>query len=246
MRWALAGALAVAALLLAAPAQGAWLSGIDVSRFQDRIDWARVAADSDVSFAFIQASRGTGRDCSVKPDRCGPDERYDRNYARARAAGIRVGPYHRAFGGGRGKAGIRADARAEAGVFITSVGRLRAGDLLPALDVETPFGTLRPRGLRLWVRTWLERVERKLGARPIIYTNASSWAATGDTTEFALAGHPLWVAQWGVRRPQVPASDWAGESWSVWQYSSTGSIPGISGHVDLDRIRGGLGPLSVR
>lgn len=239
-------AAALAALAVAAPAATAErLEGIDVSRFQNRIDWDLVGGDG-IAFAFVQASRGTGKDCSVKPRRCGPDERYAANVEAARAVGIAVGPYHRAFAGGRGRSGIRADARAEAGVFITSVGRLRPGDLAPALDVETPFDGLRPGKLRLWVRTWLKRVERKLGARPLIYTNTSSWAATGDTTEFALAGHPLWVAQWGVRRPSVPAANWAGESWSVWQYTSSGEVAGIEGHVDRDVLRGGLSALSAR
>ena len=244
--WAGALSAALAICGVSAPGAGAArLEGVDVSRFQKRIDWGLVAGDG-IAFAFVQASRGTGNDCSVKPRRCGPDERYDVNYDAARAAGIAVGPYHRAFAGGRGRDGVKADAKAEAGVFITSVGRLRPGDLAPALDVETPFDGLSPGKLRLWVRTWLMRVERKLGARPIIYTNMSSWSATGDTTEFALAGHPLWVAEWGVRRPSVPAGNWAGESWSVWQYTSSGSVAGIEGKVDRDVLRGGLASLSAR
>jgi GH25 family lysozyme M1 (1,4-beta-N-acetylmuramidase) len=233
------------ALTASATAGAARLEGVDVSRFNERIDWQQVGA-SGIGFAFVQASRGTGNDCAVKPRRCGPDERYEYNYAEARAAGVAVGAYHRAFADGRGRSTTKADAKAEAGVFITAVGRLRGGDLLPALDIETPFGSLDAKGLRLWVRTWLKRVERKLGARPIVYTNTTSWAATGDTTEFALAGHPLWVANWGVRRPSVPASDWAGESWSVWQYTSSGSVAGIDGHVDRNVLRGGLTALSVR
>lgn len=243
-----AGALTAALAICGASAAEAGaerLDGVDVSRFQNRIDWGLVAGDG-ISFAFVQASRGTGNDCSVKPRRCGPDERYDANVEAARAAGVAVGPYHRAFAGGRGREGVKADAKAEAGVFVTSVGRLRPGDLAPALDVETPFEGLTPGKLRLWVRTWLKRVERKLGARPLIYTNTSSWAATGDTTEFALAGHPLWVAEWGVRRPSVPAANWAGESWAVWQYTSSGSVAGIEGHVDRDVLRGGLASLSAR
>ncbi len=86
----------------------------------------------------------------------------------------------------------------------------------------------------------------RLGIKPIIYTNVSSWAATGDTTEFALDGHALWVANWGVSRPAVPAGNWAGESWRVWQYTSDGSVAGIEGRVDRDVLRGGLRSLGVR
>jgi lysozyme len=239
-----------AALLALAPAADAAppnprLPGIDVSRFQGRIDWPTVNA-SDLSFAFAQASRGSGSDCTVKPNRCGYDERYLANYTGAKAEGIRVGPYHRAFVGGDGAAGVKADARAEAKTFLYVVGDLQPGDLRPALDMEEPFGDLSPVELRIWARTWLKRVQRSLGVRPIIYTNTTSWSALGSPTSFARAGHPLWVANWDVSAPSVPAQNWAGRSWRLWQHSSSGSIEGISGRVDLDWLRGGWRGVTVR
>ena len=218
--------------------------GVDVSRFQGKIKWKRVAKTS-VKFAFVQASRGSGFDCATAPDRCGADEFYARNYARARAFGIRVGPYHRAFTNGAQVADVTADAIAEADLFIAQVGALHSGDLRPALDVETPFGGLNATELTTWVRTWLERVEDALGQKPIIYTNNSSWQATGNTTEFALDGNPLWVAHWGVPGPTVPAGLWGGNGWSVWQFSSSGSIRGIKGRVDLDRLSAGFSGIGV-
>jgi GH25 family lysozyme M1 (1,4-beta-N-acetylmuramidase) len=237
--------LALALALLPPGAAAAQrVAGIDVSRFQEEIDWERVG-ETRIRFAFVQASRGSGDDCAVVPDRCGPDGFYAANYRGARAAGIRVGAYHRAFAGGRGVNSARRDARAEAEVFIARVGNLREGDLLPALDVEAPFGDLSKRALRTWVRTWLVRVRRKLGERPIIYTNHSSWQATGDTTKFARAGHHLWVANWGVASPSVPADNWNGQGWSVWQYTSSGRVNGIDGSVDRNRLRVGLDKISV-
>lgn len=239
-------ALAFALLLIVpalAPAKR--VPGIDVSRFQGRIDWQRVA-ETRVRFAFVQASRGRGKDCAVVPDRCGADEYYARNYQNASAAGLRVGAYHRAFASGRGRKSAKRDARAEADLFIEVVGGLGPRDLLPALDVETPFGGLGKRALRGWVRAWLERVREKLGARAFIYTNSSSWHATGDTSTFARAGHPLWVANWGVARPSVPADDWSGQGWTVWQFTSSGSVKGIDGAVDRNWLRGGLRRVSVQ
>jgi GH25 family lysozyme M1 (1,4-beta-N-acetylmuramidase) len=218
--------------------------GIDVSRFQGEINWERVGK-TRVEFAWIQASRGNGNDCAVVPDRCGPDELYAGNYDGARAAGIRVGAYHRAFAGGGGRKATRRDAHREAKVFIDQVGSLRSGDLLPALDVETPFGGLSKKRLRLWIRTWLDRVVRKLGAKPVIYTNVSSWHATGDTKRFARRGHLLWVANWGVESPAVPADNWDGEGWSVWQYTSSGRVRGIKGRVDRNRMRVGWQTVTV-
>lgn len=240
---AVAAGLATLALS-ASPAGAARVQGIDVSRFDNRIDWERVA-DDGVRFAFVQASRGAGDDCAVKPRRCGRDGFYDSNYEGAKAAGVAVGPYHRAFVTGRGRSTLRADARTEAAIFTEEVGRLRGGDLRPALDFETPFADVEPELMRLWVRVWLRRVKADLGSKPVIYTNTSSWAATGNTTEFARAGHPLWVANWHVPQPMVPASNWAGEGWSVWQYANDGSVAGIEGRTDLDVLRGGVRSLSV-
>jgi lysozyme len=216
-----------------------------VSRFQERILWKRVAT-TNVRFAFVQASRGSGGDCAVVPSECGPDGWYAGNYRRARANGIRVGAYHRAFADGATRRQAAADARMEARVFLREVGRLRRGDLRPALDLETPFGELDAPRLRLWIRTWLERVEEQLGVKPIIYTNHSSWQATGDTRRFARLGHPLWVAQWEVRSPLVPADDWAGLGWRVWQFTSSGKVRGIKGRVDRNRLVGGFRGIAVR
>ena len=105
--------------------------------------------------------------------------------------------------------------------------------------METPFSDLNALELRVWARTWLRAVKDAFGVKPIIYTNASSWAALGDPASFAHKGYPLWVANWHVPKPQVPARDWAGESWRIWQHASDGSVDGIEGHVDLDTLRGG-------
>ena len=237
----IACALAVVAAPAFAPAADAGQKqrrvGVDVSRFQGEIKWQRVAR-TRVEFAYIQATRGDGRVCPVVPERCGADEYYAANYEGAKAAGLRVGAYHRAFPRGRGVEGARAHARVEAALFVAQTGPLQRRDLRPALDVETPFGGLDQRELRAWIATWLRRVERALGPRPVIYTNHSSWQATGNTRRFARDGHLLWVANWGVSDPLVPASNWDGRGWEIWQFTSSARVRGISGRVDKNRLRG--------
>lgn len=218
--------------------------GIDVSRFDGKIGWQRVA-DAGIEFAFLQASRGNGRDCTVKPLRCGRDKFYDSNYRRARRAEVRVGPYHRAFVGGDSIAAVRRDAHHESLLFVREVGDLRGGDLRPVLDVEVPFAGLDPRRLRAWIHTWLELVRRRLGVRPMIYTNTSSWQATGNTRWFARIGHRLWVANWEVSAPSVPAGNWNGQGWSIWQFTSSGRVPGVAGRVDMDRLGVAFRKISV-
>jgi GH25 family lysozyme M1 (1,4-beta-N-acetylmuramidase) len=239
-------ALALAAVGLAPASAGAGTKamGIDVSRFQGPIDWPAVAT-SGIRFAFVQASRGSGADCTVKPGQCGPDPLFATNRVAAESNGIRVGAYHRAFAAGGTTADARADAIAEADVFLAGVGSLQSGELVPVLDVETPFSGMTATTLRTWIRVWVKKVNKRLGRKPMIYTNASSWAATGNTREFAKAKYPLWVAEWGVSRPSVPAGNWAGRGYSVWQYSSSGTVSGISGKVDQDRLGKGLAKITV-
>ena len=249
MRRCLPALVAALALLVAVPADAApvpteRVPGIDVSRFQEHINWSKVALDG-VQFAFVQASRGSGSDCTVKPDSCGADGYYDANYIQAKRFGIRVGPYHRAFVGGNGPTRVKADARAEARVFSLSVGDLGGTDLRPVLDMETPFAKLNAFELRLWTRIWLRSVKRRLHVKPIIYTNVTSWNALGNPTWFARHGYSLWVANWNVLTPAVPADNWAGLGWRIWQHSSTGSVDGIRGNVDLDWLRFGWNGVSV-
>ena len=220
------------------PEPGERIRGIDVSRFQGVIDWRRVARTKN-SFAFVQASRGSGADCAVEPTRCGPDEYYVSNYIGATENGLRVGAYHRAFASGESRRKARRDARREARIFLETVetaGGVARGDLRPVLDVETPFVGLNPARLRLWIKVWLRKVRRGTGVKPMIYTNASSWQATGDTQRFARRSHRLWIANFGVEAPAVPAANWGGAGWAVWQFTSTGRVRGISGNVDKNRL----------
>ncbi len=245
-------AAAIAVLLtglLALPAADAAkrkpIKGIDVSRFQGRIAWNQVGK-TKIRFAFLAASRGSGRDCTVVPEECGRDPFYARNYEKAKEAGLRVGAYHRAFAAGPGRDNAKLDARKEANRFIGAVGKVRRNDLRPVLDVEHPFKRLEEQTLRIWIRTWMNRVEKKLGVKPLVYTNSSSWLATGDTTWFANNGYPLWVANFDVPRPSVPAQNWAGKGWTVWQYTSSGRARGIDGAVDRNRLKKGFGKLNPR
>ena len=81
----------------------------------------------------------------------------------------------------------------------------------------------------------------RLGVRGVIYCSPSFWKTyMGDTGWFASNGYTiLWVAHWTTASaPSVPAANWGGKSWTFWQYTSDGTVPGISGRVDLDRYNG--------
>jgi GH25 family lysozyme M1 (1,4-beta-N-acetylmuramidase) len=207
------------------PTPTAWASyseGIDVSHWQGSIDWAKVAA-AGKAFAYLKASEDVDY----------ADPTYATNRARAKANGLFVGAYH--FAQPEATAG---DAVAEADHFVDTA-TPQSGELLPVLDLEQNNG-LGTSALQAWVRDFLERVHERTGVRAAIYVSPSFWSnKMGNTGWFAANGYEvLWIAHWTTAEaPTLPASNWGGRGWTFWQYTSSGTVPGIGGRVDLDRYR---------
>ena len=192
-------------------ANPAGIRGIDVSHYQGTIDWNAVAKAGTV-FTFIKATEGT----------TGSDPNFEVNWNGSHTAGLLRGAYH-FFQPGE-------DPRQQAMNFLKVV-QPTPGDLPPVLDVEAS-GT--PSEIIAGIHTWLTCVDLAVGKTPILYTNPSFWAnlKTSDFGRF-----PLWIAEYGVVAPKVPEG-WS--IWTFWQFSESGSIPGISGYVDFDLFQGTL------
>jgi lysozyme len=216
------GANPAAAHAQVAYARNGTLAGIDVSHWQGKIGWQQVRA-AGVQFAIAKATEG----------RLYVDPRYLRNRARAGKVGVVFGAYHFAR-----PDWARRDAKREADFFVDNA-YLRGRHLLPVLDLETSGG-LSSSALTSWVRSWLARVEARLGVKPMIYTSPAFWKDhLGNTTWFAANGYQfLWVAHWGADSPSVPAKNWNGYGWSLWQLSNCGSVAGVAGCVDVDLYDG--------
>jgi lysozyme len=199
-----------------------WLHGVDVSSWNHVTRWRRVRA-SGQTFVIMKATEG----------RTWVDPKYARNRRRALRAGLVVAAYHFARPDRHAR-----DARIEANHFL-KVARIRAGDIIPVLDLETN-GDLSRRGLIHWTWAWLNRVRRRTGVRAMIYTGSTRWRTEmRNSQRFARAGYPLWLASWTRREsPRVPAHNWAGRGWTFWQHGACGRIPGIKKCVDIDRFRG--------
>jgi lysozyme len=137
------------------------------------------------------------------------------------------------------------DAANEASWFLSHAA-IASGDLVPVLDLEVTNG-LDAAEMTTWAQTWVTHVEAATGVKPIIYTNRNFWTTSmANSTWFAQNGYRLWIANWTTAsQPTLPASDWAGTGWTLWQHSSTGSVAGISGAVDLDRFNGTSLPASL-
>ena len=185
-------------------------SGIDVSRYQDVIDWANVKA-SGVEFAIIKAG---GSDSGRYKDKY-----FETNYANAKAVGLKVGCY---FIHGKGfmtaQAGI-ADAQ-----YFVSLLSGKTFDYPCFSDLEIPTTQTR-NGNTDAVIAFCDYV-RNSGFQTGIY--ASDISGFKDRLDISrLDGYDKWVARYGSSPSYVT-------DYQIWQYSSSGSVPGIKGRVDMD------------
>lgn len=209
--------------------------GVDVSHWQGTIDWNKVV-DSGHVFAFHKATEGATF----------VDNKYTSNRSSAAAASIPFGAYHFARPDGGTADAARIDARAEARHFLATA-TPRPGDLVPVLDLEATGG-LPPARLIAWTRAWLNKVDKELGVKALVYTSPSFWTTNlNDTTVIAELGFPLWIAHYTSKSvPRVPAANWNGRGWAFWQWTSCATVPGISGCADEDRYASGdLSPFTI-
>ncbi len=196
--------------------QGYDVHGLDISHYQDRVDWERLRNatihDQPIRFIFIKATEGV----SII------DENFNENFYQARQNDILRSAYH--------FFSPDVDAKKQAQFFLKQV-HLEAGDLPPVLDVEKA-GKLSVAQLQHAVRQWLAIVENHYGVKPILYTGYSfkqQYLSAPDFDEY-----PYWIAHYYVRELAYKGS------WRFWQYTDVGHVDGISGYVDCNIFNGTL------
>jgi lysozyme len=197
--------------------------GIDVSHHQNQagpIDWNAVRG-AGVEFVFVKVSDGLGYDAYASS-----------NISHARAAGLMVGGYHYLRNTSPGDQ--------QASVFLARA-PLQPGDLLPVLDFEVEIKSAVAKAAYVAkARHWMTRVSGAIGGRaPFLYTRRSIMSQLGNPAD--LARHPLWLARYSKTPPQLPHG---ATEYIIWQYSEKGSVPGITGHVDLNECA--IGPAQLR
>lgn len=189
------------------------VKGLDCSHYDQVIDFAKVKS-AGFEFAFGKCTEYNA------------DKVYARNKAYAQASGILFGAYH-FFHPSR-------DARAQADLFL-KIAKIVKGDLQPVLDWESTDG-VPSMSDRTRAKVWLDIVEKAVGKAPIIYGAPFFLQALGLDESFKR--YPLWVAHYGTKSPLVP-SPW--DTWSFWQSSDKGSVPGIpAANDDLDVFNGSI------
>jgi lysozyme len=196
-------------------ATGSTLKGVDVSHFDGTVDWGAARRDG-VSFAIIKATEGTSF----------VDNHFASNWANTRANGIVHGAYHFFR--------PKSDPVAQADFFVSVAGSPKSGELPPVIDLEVTDG-LTAAQVASGARTFLQRVQQKIGRVPMIYTSVRVFnSLLGGPAGFG--PYPLWVANWNVRCPNIPNPPWT--RWTFWQSSATGTVAGFSDPVDVDRFNG--------
>jgi GH25 family lysozyme M1 (1,4-beta-N-acetylmuramidase) len=195
-------------------------AGIDVSHYQGTINWSSVKA-AGISFAYIKDTEGT----TYK------DPTFNTNYLNAYNAKVIRGAYHFAQPGS-------SSGSAQATYFASNGGAWSADNLtLPGmLDLEGGCYGLSVSSMQSWILSFYNTYKTKTTRDIVIYTSPSWWnTCTGGWSGMS-AKSPLFVADWTTASsPTIPAGfPYA----TLWQYTDSGSVSGISGAVDRDRFNG--------
>lgn len=201
------------------------VQGVDVSHWQGTINWKSVRS-AGIQFAWMKATEGS----SYK------DPKFNTNYPAAHGAGVIRGAYHFA------RPNVSSGS-SQATFFATNGGAWSRDNLtLPGvLDIEhNPYGAmcygLTTTQMRNWINAFYTTYKSRTGRDVVIYTTASWWnTCTGKWTGMSTKS-PLWVAHWtSAANPTIPSGF---PTWTVWQYTESGRVSGISGNVDRNKFNG--------
>lgn len=191
--------------------------GVDVSRWQGKIDWSKLRTQG-ANFAFIKSTDGGDH----------LDPNFMTNWKAAKAAGVKRGAYHFMYWCRSGEA--------QAKWFIRNVPKEK-GALPPVIDAEWNHdskscrGKPSPKLVRARMKMFMDIVERHYGQRPIIYT-------APDFYEDNLRGHfkdyPFWLRSVAAH----PKKRYPNRDFLFWQYSGTGLSRGHPTKIDLNVFNG--------
>lgn len=190
------------------------LKGIDVSHYQGDVDWKKVKA-TGVQFAIIRAGYGK---YAYQEDPC-----FEDNIKGAYNAGIPVGVYWYSY------ADTVAEARQEAEVCLTVIKPYKDMITLPVFfDQEyepailTAGNSIRTQCCVAFIET-IEAAGYKAG----LY-GSQDWLDNRIDAKAIPESAVIWVAQYASR------CTYTGR-YTIWQYTSDGSVDGIKGRVDLNQ-----------
>lgn len=189
--------------------------GIDISSWQGDVNFSAVK-NAGIDIVYIKASEGSRY---INPY-------LESSYQNAKANGLKIGFYHYVT------ARTTSEAITQANFFAKVISNKSANCRL-AMDFEN-FGNLSVNQINEISKVFLETLENTTGAQCVIYSNAYS---ARNIFSRELTKYPLWVANYGVSNP-APNGKW--DTWVGWQYTSTGTVSGVSGYVDRNQFTNGI------
>ena len=198
-------------------AAGFEVTGVDVSHYQGKIDWEKLAGQN-LDFAFIKATEG-----SSFIDECFYD-----NWKAAEKTELCIGAYH--------FFSFDSDGEKQAQLYIDTVGNLN-GKIAPVVDVEF-YGDKQSNPpekdeVAGQLGKLLDTLEEYYQIKPVIYT---TYAAYNSYIKGEFEDYPLWIRNvyyqplWGTRG-----------KWTFWQYTDTAVLEGYEGtekYIDRNVFRG--------
>ena len=186
------------------------MKGIDVSHWQHNINFSSVK-ESGIEFAILKAG---GSDAGFYID-----SKFEENYTAAAAAGLNVGCYY--FAGSKfiGEKNGTADAKKFASII-----KSKKFDMPIYLDIEAQ-PTSEKSGITEAAIAFCDYMEKQGYFIGIYASDISGFKERLDPS--VITKYSSWVARYG-KQPEY------NRYWSMWQYSSTGAVTGITGNVDLD------------
>jgi GH25 family lysozyme M1 (1,4-beta-N-acetylmuramidase)/predicted glycosyl hydrolase (DUF1957 family) len=204
---------------------------IDVSYANAYVDWAKVRA-SGISKAILRIGfTGYGSySCTL-------DARFEENYKNATANGVQVGVYFFSYAISPDKDPQKSLqlARNEANFCVS---QLKGKNIsLPVVydieDLAASNPKLSSLGRDALTNNVLEfcRIIKEAGYTPMLYASPAYIRSYLDYDRIWAADIPLWIANYtSAETYSFPYPAY------MWQYTSTGSVSGVSGNVDVNRV----------
>lgn len=199
---------------------------MDVSHWQGDINWDKVKASGLVSGVMLRALGNSAED---KPSKPYIDPTFERNYRECQRLGIPVGVYYYC------KAVNAAEADAEL-ALLRKVLTGKTVQLPVAVDIEDTYvqAPLDKQTLTDIAAHALGTVER-WGFYAMLYTGLYFGQTNLYMGGAALKKYDVWLARYPKDKTKTkpedkPKTDFA---FGMWQYTSDGTIPGVSNGVDL-------------
>lgn len=194
------------------------IQGIDIARYQGDVDFY-AARQAGMRFVYIKATDGGDY----------LDPNFHSNWRRAHEAGLARGAYHFMY--------WCRPAEEQAAWFIKNVPADPTA-LPPVLDLEWNSHSknckrkVSPEEALRSARVILAAMERHTGKVPVIYTDINFHR---DVLEGHGFDNPFWLRSTAAE----PHDVYHRRDYAFWQWTKTGTVPGIRGEVDRNVFYGG-------